>query len=365
MSHKSFAARCSAFAAAASLAIVPAAARATTYSGHGWVQLQKSSSNSTSTTIAGNDFGIGYTAYFGLEGYNWDVAPNNVNVSCVSYDVEYELPLIGSVTIPIVESTCPTLPGTKLSSTTASSSASYDGYPATKKTTTVVWDVPDAGAMAEVEGYFSVPVTLFDEDFDLFKLTGYGIGRTYASDLVSADVYVLGAKIYGDWAYLPASTRIAEKCQTLAEADASFSLLGIPVTVSASADGCIYVDASASFAGRTLSGSLTPGASVDATLKAGVGGDAGFASASAGIYGNITVIDASVPLTISAAVLFGGVTVTESAKLTMTGLDGEAGFYVEGCLFGICEEATKEIFDWTGMTYASTTIFSASQTVSY
>ena len=65
------------------------------------------------------------------------------------------------------------------------------------------------------------------------------------------------------------------------------------------------------------------------------------------------------------AVRMNGVTTTESAKLTMTGLDGEAGLYAEACFLFYCEDDTLTIFDWTGMTYASASIFSASQTVNY
>jgi hypothetical protein len=351
-----FAACLSAAAAAASLA--PGEARATTYSGTGWVQLQKSASDSASTTIEGHDFGIGYTAYFGLEGYNWDVAGNTVSVSCVSYAI------LGGL-FTVTESECPTLPGTLQSSSTVSTSTTYGGLSATKKTKTLVWDVPDAGALARLDGYFSVPTTLFDEDFDLFKLTGSAVGNTSGTDGVSAAVYVLGSKIAGASATLPASARVVEQCVTLAEAEADYSLLGIPITVSASSDGCIYVDASASWGGRTLSGTLTPGASVDATLKAGIGVDVVVASVEAGVYGTLTIVDASLPVTLSSAIVAGGVTVSESAKLTMTGLDGEVGLYAEECAFWVCDEQTLTLFDWTGLTYASTTIFSASQTISY
>ncbi|HWO17191.1 MAG TPA: hypothetical protein VNO30_00385 [Kofleriaceae bacterium] len=357
--NKHFAARLSALATATALSLAPTAARATKYSDDGWLQLVLSSSKSAEKTIAGNDFGIGYSAYFGLEGYNWDVAPNTITTTCSIYSVLAPLPEL------VVEGNCRDLPGTLLSSSATSGMTTYDGYPAMRTAITYEWDVPDAGAMAEVDGYFKVPATLFDEDLDLLKLTGTAVGKTYGSDTVSAGLYVLGAKIAGDSASLPATMRIAEKCVTLAEVEANYSLLGIPVTVSASSDGCIYVDASASWGSRKLSGSLTPGASVDATLKAGVGGDAGFASASAGVYGNLTIVDAKLPLSISSTVGTEGISITESAKLTMTGLDGEVGLYVEGCIFGICEEATKTLFDWTGMTYASTTIFSQTQTLSY
>ncbi len=355
MKHMTFAA-----AALSALALAPTAARATTYSGQGWVQLQKSASDSASTTIKSNDFGIGYSAYFALEGYNWDVATNKISVSCVSYVVD-----LGLYDVTVSESECATLPGPLLSNTTASSSTTYGGFPATKKTQTLVWDVQDAGALARVDGYFSVPVTLFDEDFDLFKLTATGIGNTHGNDVVSADVYVLGAKIAGESASLPASTRVVEECVTLVEVEAEYSLIGIPISVSASSDGCIYVDASGSWGNRTLTGTVTPGASVDATVKAGVGADAVVVSAEAGVYGNITVIDASLPISLSASVLAGGVTVTESAKLTMTGLDGEVGLYAEACFLFYCDDSSVTIFDWSGLTYASTTVFSASQTLSY
>jgi len=358
MLHRSKLATCCSALTAAAIGLAPSHAGATTYSGTGWVQLEKSSSNSASTTMAGYDFGIGYTAYFGLEGYNWDVAPDTISVSCVKY-------LIGGI-ISVVDSECPNLPGTMISSSTTSEASTYAGMPATKKTTTAIWDVPNMGAMAKVDGYFDLPVTLFDSDLDLFKLTATGYGMTYGDDKVSADVYVLGSKIASASAYLPVtSKRVASYCDTLAEVEGEFTVAGVPITVSASSDGCIYVDASASFSNRLLSGTLTPGASVDATLKVGIGFDADIVSASAGVYGNITVVDASLPVTLSAAVVAGGVTVTESAKLTMTGLDGEAGLYAEGCFLMFCDEATKTIFDWTGMTYASSTIFSASQTINY
>lgn len=348
-------------AVTAAAALAPSEARATTYSGTGWVQLQKSASNSASTRIEGNDFAIGYTAYFGLEGYNWDISGNTVSVSCVSYEVD-----MGVFNVTFTESQCATLPGTLQSSSTASSSTTYSGMPATKKTKTLVWDVPDVGALGRLDGYFSLPVTLFDEDFDLFKLTGTATGNTHGNDDIRAGVYVVGAKIADGTASLPASARVVEECVTLAEVEAEYSLVGIPITVSASSDGCIYVDVSASWANRTLTGTLTPGASVDATVKAGVGADIVVASAEAGVYGSITVVDASVPVSLSSAIVAGGVTVTESVKLTMTGMDGEVGLYAEACvLFFGCEDDSLTLFDWTGLTYANTTLFSASQTINY
>jgi hypothetical protein len=325
-----------------------------------WVQLQAAASDDTSTTIAGYDFGIGYDARFALEGYNWDVAPNTVSVSCVSIELEGLFHLI----IPI--SVCPTLPGTKLSQTVATLPTTVNGVPATRRTTTIVWDVPDAGALARANGSFAVPLTFFSQDMDLLKLTGAAVGDTNGADTLSAQVFVVGSQIAGGSAALPVpSKRLVHKCATLFDADASFTLVALPITVGASSEGCLNVDASASFVNRTLAGTLTPNASIDATFSAGIGIDIIIASAEVGISGNVIVIDASLPLTFSAAIGTSAVTLTESGKLTMTGLDGEVDLFAEACALTACTDGSLTIFDWTGLTLVNATLFNLSQTLNF
>src|SRR5262245_51060086 len=159
--------------AAAAAALAPHDAGAAVFKDTGWVQLQLSASDSASTTIAGYDFGIGYSAHLGLEAYNWDVAPNIITVSCVTMLVD-----MGMFTFPIQLSQCPTLPGTPLSESTVNTNTTYAGHPAVRKTTTVIWNVPDSGAQARAEGFLRVPATLFDHDFDAFKLTAAAIGNS-------------------------------------------------------------------------------------------------------------------------------------------------------------------------------------------
>lgn len=327
----------------------------------GYLQLRAGDAASVSTTIADREFGIGYAASFGIEGYNWNVAANLISVSCVSYLVD-----IGLVTITVQESECATLPGPKLLSTTLQQSTTYGGYPAVKQTTVHRYDVPDTGTLARIDGFFRIPVTLFDQDYDLFKLAAEAVGDTNAADLVSAEVFVMGQKVAGGSAVLPANKRIAEKCSQLAAVDTSFTLLGIPVAIDGAVTGCLQVDAQAGFAHARLSGTLTPGANVDATFSAGIGG--GFEpwlSAEAGVYGDMTVVDARLPISLSLTVGAAGISLSESAKLTMKGLDGEVGVFAEGCLLGSCEEAQRTLFDWTGMTFVDATIFSASQSVAF
>lgn len=346
--------------AAAGLALASSAAEAATFSDTGWAQVQAAASDDASTTIAGYDFGIGYDARIGIEGYNWDVAPNTVSVSCVSMELEGLFHLI----IPI--SVCPTLPGTKLSQTVATVPTTFGGQPATRRTTTIVWDVPDAGALARVNGSFAVPLTFFSRDMDLLKLTGAAVGDTSGADALSAQVFVVGAQIAGGTAALPVpSKRLVRKCATLFDADASFTLIALPITVGVSSDGCLNVDGSASFVNRTLAGTLTPSASVDATFSAGIGVDIIVASAEVGIAGNVTVIDASLPLSFSAAIGTSALTLTESGKLTMTGLDGEVDLFAEACALGACTDGSLTIFDWTGLTYVNATLFNLSQTLTF
>ena len=346
--------------AAAGLALAPSAAHATTFSDTGWVQVQAAASDDATTTIAGYDFGIGYDARFAIEGYNWDVAPNTVSVSCVSLEIEGLFHLI----IPL--SVCPTLPGTKLSQTVVTAPATVGGQPATRRTTTIVWDVPDAGALARINGSFAVPLTFFSQDMDLLKLTGAAIGDTNGADSLSAQVFVLGSQIASGTAPLPVpNKRLVHKCATLFDADASFTLVALPITVGASAEGCLNVDANASFVNRTLAGTLTPNASVDATFSAGIGVDIIIASAQVGIAGNVTVIEASLPVSFSAAVGTSAVTVSESGKLTMTGLDGEVDLFAEACALGACTDGSLTIFDWTGLTLVNATLFSLTQTLNF
>lgn len=354
------AARASALAAAA-LAVAPGPARAVTHSDTGWVQLRLAASDSASTTIADREFGIGYAAQFAIEGYNWDVAPNTISVSCVSYLVD-----MGPITITIQASECPTLPGTQLSHQVASTSATYAGMPAIKKTTTIVWDVQDAGATARADGSFRVPVTLFDRDLDLFKLTATAVGDTGAADTLTAAVHVLGAKIKEQAVSLPASATIVDREGTIAEVSEVFVVWGIPISVGATLSGRLEVGAGASFsARRTLTGTVTPAASVDATFSAGIGAGGDALSAEAGVEGNLTIVDASLPVSLSAAIGLGGITVTESARLTMTGLDGDVSLYAEACFLGGCLDTDLELFSWTGLTYADATIFGASQFLDY
>src|SRR5262249_2638629 len=131
--------------AVAAFAAAPRA-QAQVVSDTGWVQLHESASDAASTSIAGYDFGIGYSVSFSIEGYNWDVAPNTVTVTCVSYTVD-----TGITTITVQTAICPVLPGTIASQSTVNTDVSYAGFPAVKHTRTVVWNVPDAGATARLD----------------------------------------------------------------------------------------------------------------------------------------------------------------------------------------------------------------------
>ena len=317
--------------AAASIALMSSTAVASTHTAPGRVQIIESSSNSASTTISGNDFGIGYSASFVAEGFNFDVLPNTVTIS----------------------KSDPPLPGNVIGTTS----------------TSVTYDVPDVGRLAHVTGSFGLPITFFDDSENLFELNAEVTGSTHASDTAMWEAYVLGSKLDSDTYNLPYAARLGEYCDTLMEVEAEFSMIGIPITLSAAADGCIYVDASLTWASNKLSGTVTPGADVSATLKAGVGVDIFVASFEAGAYGEITVIDASVPLTVSGEIKNTSIIASESAKLTMTGLDGSVGLYAEECggvwPFEWCNDDTLEIFSWTGMTYGNVGIFSTSQTFSW
>ncbi|MFT3774917.1 MAG: hypothetical protein QM820_56945 [Minicystis sp.] len=330
-----------ALALGSALALAAGTASAGTESGTGYLRMSESSSNSASKTVSGYEFGIGYSASVLAFATDWDKADDCSVLygasACASIrsQMANNYPSCGSNSF--FRSIC-----------VAQMKAIYSLMVADTKT----------GYEAKASASFEVPATLFNADFDLFGLYAYADAASTGSAAAGYEVDVVGAVVASGSYSIPRIWRIANYCHTLAEASGDYWLGPIPVTASAEAEGCIYVDVNLAYSNNTLSGTLTPGASVDASLSAGIG----TSFASGGVYGSLTVIDASVPFTVSGKASSSSVTLSESAKLTMTGMDGEVGLYAS--LFG--ERWEEPIFSWDGLTYANTTLFSSpSQTISF
>jgi hypothetical protein len=121
----------------------------------------------------------------------------------------------------------------------------------------------------------------------------------------------------------------------------TFTVLAIPITVEASATGSLG-----------LTGSLTPGSSgativaepfanITGNASAGVG-TTGF---SAGIEGELTLINVAVPLTVNLNLTTKSY--STQASLELSSLDGSVSLYAKG--FG--QKATKKLGSWDGLSY--------------
>jgi hypothetical protein len=334
----------------------------------GWIKMEHSRSHFASRSFAGKDFGIGYSAGFGLEAYDWDAAPNTIVVDCHTlHNVIVESAPAGPWNR--IGGNCPVMPGELVSSVVTDERIAPNRVPDPTiilRSHAQTWDVPDNGSLAQLRGTFAVPATVFSHDLEVFKIKLTARGESPGANFVSAKLVVLGDIVADPFLALPASTRLVEEAMTLFDVDANFNVMGIPITVGASADGTLYVDATASFDNLTLAGSLVPGANVDLTARAGIGGYAGGVGASAGVSGTATLVDVSQPATLSAEIAPDGIAITENVALNITGLDGHIDLYVEGCLGALgCQSASKEIFDWTGMTFANLELFNLSQHIDY
>src|SRR5262245_49146077 len=72
----------SALLAATAIALVPAAAEATTYTRPGWLEVHNTAAATASTNYAGKDYSVGYRALTKFGAANWDVADDHFSYSC-------------------------------------------------------------------------------------------------------------------------------------------------------------------------------------------------------------------------------------------------------------------------------------------
>lgn len=342
------------------LAARPDHARADQY-GVGYIQQTNSWSKSVSATFAGSDFSLGYQMSSASGGYSWDDMPDSYTTHCdvASGQSGYYVYNCDSVSMPVTPTT----------STTSECGwmqpvyyMTYGWYCVTHYTYT--WDVPDSGYGNALSGSADVSATLFDQSFNLFGIQWSGTGRSYAADSLSASVSALGATIATASPSLPVSSKIINKYVTLASTSSRYRAFGIPITVNGSVGGSLYLKGALAWSAG-LVGTMTPGAAVDATMSAGVGVDVVVASVEFGVTGTITVIDLQMPVGNTVKIEPRKVTTGNKATLTMQGLDGEVDLYEETCFIGICDTEYFELFDWTGLSYASRSLFNRNYWVTY
>lgn len=148
-----------------------------------------------------------------------------------------------------------------------------------------------------------------------------------------------------------------------ANVDADISYVGVPLTFSAGGSGCLGLTVSATASYDSSSGKSSidftgkPYASLTAEGSAGVG----TSDVSGGGYGELELLNVSVPITNSLIVTPTSSTsatmqYATSGYLTLSSLSGEFGLYVKFLFV----KYTYTLFEWDGLTWANELLFTDS-----
>ena len=134
----------------------------------------------------------------------------------------------------------------------------------------------------------------------------------------------------------------------------------IPVTFTVKATGELRANLTGKISNIGIEGAASPGGKASLYASAAIGGQycvdyVGCVGASAGVYSDVKLLEASAPANVSIwwslAPLSAGVLLNwvANASVTLSSLDGEAGVYAEACLVACIHESAK-LIEWSGFT---------------
>jgi hypothetical protein len=195
-----------------------------------------------------------------------------------------------------------------------------------------------ASGFVEVLGDAGVSATAFSQSFTVVELSGY-VGNA-GSQSNGATLAMMGQAAISGTVGVDFSPPSAT--YTFFEAEDEFALGPIPITVTADVTGTIGVDASLVPGSSGVDVTLTPHADLTASASAGVG----VSGASAGVRGELTLIDLRTPIELSLS--FTDKKYTTSADLNISTLDGSIDLYAE-LLFA---EWDTNIASWDGYSHS-------------
>jgi hypothetical protein len=194
-----------------------------------------------------------------------------------------------------------------------------------------------ASSFAEVLGDAGVSATMFSRTETVMELSGYVGNAGGQSNHV--DLAVFGRSALSGTVGLDFSAPTTNA--TFFEAEATFTLGFIPVTMHGEISGSVGADAQ-----------LVPGSSgVDirvspfATITASGSVSTGIACASAGIEGELTLIDVRVPLDLDLSFTSTPRTYSLSGDLEISTLDGSIDLYADACGY----KRSKDLASWNGV----------------
>jgi hypothetical protein len=209
-----------------------------------------------------------------------------------------------------------------------------------------------ANNFAEVMGDAGVNATLLSSTKTIVELSGYVGNAGSQSNSFKLEVYGHSTRtgtVGVDFS--PPSVSA-----TFVEASAQFDVGPIPIEVSAEVTGTVGVDAQAVAGSSGFNVTVTPNANLTASGSVSTG----VACVSAGIEGEVNLINVSVPLSLDLSIGSNG----SSTQYTMTGnldistLDGSIDLFANACL----AEWKMNIASWNGVTYTAS-LFNQSGTM--
>ncbi len=193
---------------------------------------------------------------------------------------------------------------------------------------------------ARVQSTTSIDVTVLGARIELLGASAYQTEGESGADLDTASMTIFGES---------AVSVNATYEQTFFERSQTFSVGPVPVTVSVGVTGQLGVGLS--FSGGALV--ITPVASVEATVQAGVGAECDIGGASAGIRGSLTLIAIELPISLKLYFENGQAKFALKGDLTLESLSGELSLYAEAyvkvCWWKVSADWSKELFRWKGV----------------
>lgn len=200
-----------------------------------------------------------------------------------------------------------------------------------------------SGSTDQVTTTNGIDVTIFGNDVSLFSATGYQTSLDDGSGLTLGSVEVLGTTM----------TLNFSVTKEFFSKEKTFTVGVVPVVVSAGASGSLALSTSVSLGTMTIK----PSAGLYAEVSAGVGAESDYGGASAGIKGELTLLEISLPITMK-IYYSGGWKFTVSGVLTAETLSGTLSLYAEAYVkfFGVKVgvDYSYALFSWTGVSWTKT-----------
>lgn len=225
-------------------------------------------------------------------------------------------------------------------------------YMATIMQYQMIYDALDqmiADDYIEASASGGVEATVLSNDVDILSVDGF------AKLDDSAFSFDLSASVLGSETSLASfdssEVNIFELEMTFVEANTTFMLAFVPVTISGDVTGTLGMNASVTASGGVELG-LTPYANLAASASVGVGA----LCASAGVRGSLDLIDVSLPTTLGLESANCGVDIALDSDLELSTMSGSIEVYVNYCV----DEWSDELVSWDGIELDPISVVSAS-----